>query len=156
TSKARRLGRLLTTRDELRRRVRAAVAASLSEGELFARLSDDGVLVSLRRSQINPDEVTGYAVALPSDVDASGRPGDFGASKVAPDLSLPKLRIRWGTARPGTDEKVRVSPAERATTLAEAAAMTRVAADEIARVAGSDPQAAQAMAQAAADTLTAI
>src|SRR5258708_32090448 len=67
TSKARRLGRALTTRDELRRRVRAAVAASLSEEEFFARLRDDGVLVKLRPSQTNPDEFTGYSVGLATD-----------------------------------------------------------------------------------------
>jgi hypothetical protein len=163
TSKARRLGRALTTRDELRRRVRAAVAASLSEEEFFARLGDDGVLVRLRPSLTNPDEITGYSVALPTDVDASGEPVYFGASKLAADLSLPKLRVRWGTgtpnarwAGPGVDEAVRVSPEQRAKALSDAAATTQAAAEEIRRVAATDPRAAQALAQAAADTLTAV
>jgi hypothetical protein len=162
TSKAVRLGRTLTTRDELRRRVRAVVAASLSEEEFFSRLADDGVLVKLRPSQINPDEFTGYSVALPSERDKTGVPVWFGASHLAADLSLPKLRIRWGTATPNrhggerADEAVRVSAAQRAQTLSQAAATVTAAADEIRRVAGSDPQAAQALAQAAADTLTAV
>jgi hypothetical protein len=163
TSKARRLGRALTTRDELRRRVRAAVAASLSEEEFFARLGDDGVLVRLRPSLTDPDEITGYSVALPADVDASGEPVYFGASKLAADLSLPKLRVRWGTGRPnarwagpGVDEAVRVSPEQRAKALSDAAATTQAAAEEIRRVAATDPRAAQALAQAAADTLTAV
>ena len=162
TSKARRLGRTLTTRDELRRRVRAVVAASLSEEEFFARLADDGVLVKLRPSQTNPDEFTGYSVALPAERDKAGEPVWFGASRLAADLSLPKLRIRWGTVTPTrqggerADDAVRVSAAQRAQTLSQAAATVTAAADEIRRVAGSDPHAAQALAQAAADTLTAV
>jgi MobA/VirD2-like, nuclease domain len=162
TSKAARLGRALTTRDELRRRVRAVVAASLSEEEFFARLADDGVLVKLRPSQTNPDEITGYAVGLPAERDKAGEPVWFSASHLAADLSLPKLRIRWGTATPHSGgrgaggETVRVSAAQRAQTLTQAAATVTAAADEIRRVAGSDPQAAQALAQAAADTLTGV
>jgi hypothetical protein len=162
TSKARRLGRALTTRDELRRRVRAAVAASLSEEEFFARLADDAVMVKLRPSQTNPNEFTGYSVALPAERDMAGEPVWFGASHLAADLSLPKVRIRWGTATPTrndggrVDEAVRVSPGQRAQTLSRAAATVTAAADEIRRVAASDPQTAQALAQAAADTLTAV
>jgi hypothetical protein len=164
TSKARRLGRALTTRDELRRRVRAGVAASLSEQELFARLRDDGVLVKLRPSQTNPEEFTGYSVGLPTERDKTGEPVWFGASHLAADLSLPKLRIRWGSATPAGQtspgpagsEPVRVSAAQRAQTLSRAAATVTAAAEEIRRVAGSHPQAAQALAQAAADTLTAV
>jgi hypothetical protein len=162
TSKAARLGRTLTTRDELRRRVRAVVAVSSSEEEFFARLADDGLVVKLRPSQTNPDETTGYSVGLPGERDKAGEPVWFGASHLAVDLSLPKLRIRWGTATPTrtgserVDEAVRVSAAQRVKTLSQAAATVTAAAYEIRRVAGSDPQAAQALAQAAADTLTAV
>jgi hypothetical protein len=162
TSKATRLGRTLTTRDELRRRVRAAVAVSLSEEEFFARLADDGLVVKLRPSQTNPDEFTGYSVGLPGERDKAGVPVWFGASHLAADLSLPKLRIRWGTATPTrtgserVDEAIRVSAAQRAQTLSQAAEAVTTAAEEIRRVAGIDPQAAQALAQAAADTLTAV
>jgi hypothetical protein len=154
TSKARRLGRALTTRDELRRRVRAVVAASLSEEEFFARLRDDGVLIKVRPSQLNPDEFTGYSVALAAERDKAGEPVWFGASHLAADLSLPRLRLRWGTAQPtrhgphrASDETARVSPAQRAQTLSRAAATVTAAAEEIRRVAGIDPQAAQALAQ---------
>jgi MobA/VirD2-like, nuclease domain len=163
TSKARRLGRTLTTRDDLRRRVRAAVAASLSEEEFFARLRDDGLLVKRRPSQSNPDEFTGYSVGLATERDKAGEPVWFGASRLAADLSMPKLRIRWGTATPTrhgqgrrADETARVSAAQRAQTLSQAAATVTAAADEMRRVADHDPQAAQALAQAAADSLTAV
>jgi hypothetical protein len=86
----------------------------------------------------------------------------FSASHLASDLSLPKLRVRWGTAtahpggRTGGGDTVRVSVAQRAQTLSQAAATVARAAGEIRRVAGIHPQAAQALAQAAADTLTAV
>ena len=161
TSKARRLGRVLTTRDELRRRVRSAVAASLSEREFFARLADDGVTVRLRPSTTNPGEFTGYSVALRTDRDKDGEPVWFSGGRLAADLTLPKLRLRWSTdgaraLRTGADEVVRVSPAERARVLSDAARTTSVVGEEIRRLAGTDPHAVQAMAQAAADTLTAV
>ena len=126
TSKARRLGRVLTTRDELRRRVRSAVAASLSEEEFFARLADDGVTVRLRPSTTNPGEVTGYSVALSTDRDKAGEPVWFSGGRLAADLTLPKLRLRWSSdgaraLRTVVDEVVRVSPAERARVLSDAA-----------------------------------
>ena len=43
----------------------------------------------------NPGEVTGYAVTLDGDVTAAGEPVWFGGGKLAPDLTLPKLRRRW-------------------------------------------------------------
>jgi hypothetical protein len=39
--------------------------------------------------------VTGYAVGLPGDAAASGDQIWYGGGKLAPDLSLPKLRRRW-------------------------------------------------------------
>jgi len=120
------------------------------------------VLLKLRPGQSNPDEFTGYSVGLPTERDKAGEPVWFGASHLAADLSLPKLRIRWGTAtetRHGSnraEETVRVSAAQRAQTLSQAATTVNAAADEIRRVANRDPQAAQALAQAAADTLTAV
>jgi hypothetical protein len=145
----------------LHRRVRAAVASSLSEEEFFARLADDGVKVRLRPSKTNPGEFTGFSVALSTDRDKDGEPVWFSGGKLAADLTLPKLRLRWSTdgapaSRTGSDEVVRVSPAERARVLSDAAQTAAMASDEICRLAGSDPGAAQAMAQAAADTLTAV
>jgi hypothetical protein len=58
-----------------------------------------------------------------------------------------------GGRRPLPDQ---ISPAQRAEALSRAAATVTAAADEIRGVAGSDPRAAQALAQAAADTLTAV
>jgi hypothetical protein len=80
--------------------VQAAAAVSLLEEEFFARLADDAVLVKLRPSQTNPNEYTGYSVALPAERGKASEPVWFGASHLAADLSLPKLRIRWATLTP--------------------------------------------------------
>ena len=59
-------------REVLRGKVRAALARANSFTEFSERLSLDGVLVRPRMSVLDPDEVTGYAVALrASAVDAA-------------------------------------------------------------------------------------
>ncbi len=162
TSKARRLGQQETTRDVLRRRVRAAAASATSAEEFFDRLRAAGVMVKLRESQQQPGEITGYAVALPKVHSAADRqPIYFSGGRLAPDLSLPKLRQRWGTPPPTSRARprryrVRVGRAERVQAMRDAGASARAAADEMRRNAGSDPAAAQAAAQAAADTLHAV
>jgi hypothetical protein len=160
THKANRLRRAHPTRDELRQRVRAAVVASTDEAEFFHRLADDGVTVKLRYSDINPTEVTGYSVGLIADTDNAGQPIWFGGSKLAPDLSLPKLRTRWGTSQHSapTDPAptVTLSTEQRTQVLAQAATGAATAAQTINRLAHVDPDGCQALAQAAADTLTAL
>ena len=49
----------------LRGRVTAAAEQARDEAGFFAQLRESGVLVRLRYSEINPGEVTGYAVAHP-------------------------------------------------------------------------------------------
>ena len=100
TEKASRLDKPAPARDLLRTEVQTAAAASRSDGEFFARLEGAGVKVRRRYSEIQPDQVTGYAVALPVELGgtstAAGEPIWFGGAKLAPDLSLPKLRAHWG------------------------------------------------------------
>jgi hypothetical protein len=157
--KARRQGRTRTARDELRQRVRTAVAGSASEGEFVARLRDAGLLVEFRESSINPGERTGYRVALPAYTTADGLPVWYSGGKLAADLSLPRLRRRWADPAATTGPAgatVRVSQAARAHAMAHAAAAVQAAAEEIRRIAHTDPAAAQAAAQAASDILTAV
>jgi len=156
-AKARRLGRRRTPRDELRARVRTALAASRSEQEFAARLRDVGVLVEFRYSVARPDERTGYKVALTEHTTAVGGPVWYSGGQLAADLTLPRLRRRWNHPDTGadTDASVRVSPAARAQALQDAAAQVRAAADEITATA-TDPAAGQPAAQAAADTLVAL
>ncbi len=55
---------------------------------------------SQRRSTVNPGEVTGYAVGLPKNTAKHGGIIWYGGSKLAADLTLPKLRRRWDRPQP--------------------------------------------------------
>jgi hypothetical protein len=102
--KAGRSGRPVPSRVQLRRLVEAAAAAARTEDEFFAGLAARGVTARLRYSTTRPGEVNGYAVGLRSDTTgAGGGPVWFSGGKLAPDLTLPRLRARWsgGPARPG-------------------------------------------------------
>ncbi len=101
TEKAARNGQAEPLRVTLHRHVAAAAAGARSEPEFLAALARRGVQVRLRHSEHTPDEVTGYAVTLPSARTAAGRPVWFGGGKLAPDLTLPKLRARWPAPAPG-------------------------------------------------------
>ncbi|MDG4784898.1 relaxase [Micromonospora sp. WMMD1102] len=100
-NKSHRQGRPEIPRDRLRREVRAAAAAASDENDFVDRLQTAGVLVRLRHSTINPDEVTGYAVGLPDHHTSSGDTVWYGGGRLAPDLTLPQLRRRWDSG-PGT------------------------------------------------------
>jgi len=85
-------------REVLRGRVRAALAGSQDWDEFADRLRRSGVQVRKRYGTRNPDEVTGYAVALLPRGIGSGSDEQaiwFGGGKLAADLSLPQLRARW-------------------------------------------------------------
>ncbi|WP_152563818.1 relaxase/mobilization nuclease domain-containing protein [Actinomadura welshii] len=101
TEKAVRVGRAESARGMLRRHVAVAAAGARTEAEFFAVLEAEGVLVRKRHSTRFAGQVTGYAVALADDADASGRPVWFGGGKLAADLTLPKLRRRWGAEEVG-------------------------------------------------------
>lgn len=101
-----------------------------------------------RESQLIPGQVTGYAVGHPGDNDIVGRQVWFGGSKLAPDLSLPKIEARWAAAAvevsnlPRTGARVRAeerngafSHVDRTARLADCPAMDRArpsSPDEIA------------------------
>ncbi|MET8042563.1 relaxase [Micromonospora sp. NPDC005215] len=154
-SKARRTGRAQTPRDELRRRVRTAVAAAGSQEEFFARLREAGILVRLRHSRTDPREITGYAVALPGARTAGGQPVYFGGGRLAPDMTLPKLRLRWDTPTL-LPTKPTAGRGERVDAMRQAAKVVTAAADDIRRNAHAAPGRAQATAVAAADLLTSL
>ena len=117
--KAARAGRPEPARVTLRRHVAAAAARTRSEPEFFAELGRRGVQVRLRHSTQHPAEVTGYAVALPGNLTAAGELIWYGGGKLAPDLTLPKLRRRWAPAghqgpRPRARARAPRAPAARA------------------------------------------
>ncbi|THA83158.1 relaxase/mobilization nuclease domain-containing protein [Streptomyces sp. A0592] len=95
--KAKRQGRDRTAREELRETVRRAAAGTASETEFFDRLASAGLLI--RRRTAPSGDTLGYTVALPEDRNKDGAPVFYSGSKLAPDLSLPRIRERWtGTA----------------------------------------------------------
>jgi hypothetical protein len=94
--KAGRRGAREPVRTWLAREVRTAAAGSTSREEfeqILLRRRD--VVIGWRESQRNPGEVTGFKVGRVGDIDAQGHQVWFSGSKLAPDLSLPKLNDRW-------------------------------------------------------------
>ncbi|MHA7961266.1 relaxase/mobilization nuclease domain-containing protein [Streptomyces sp. L500] len=94
--KARRTGHRLTARERLRATIRTVASAATAEEEFLAMLSGSGVLVEAQR--FPSGDLRGYKVALPDDTNASGEPIWFSGSKLAPDLSLPRIRERLNAA----------------------------------------------------------
>jgi hypothetical protein len=147
-------------REVLRRRVRVAAAGATDLPDFFARLRSGGVLVKERRSQRDPDQVTGYAVALP----AHGEPVWFGGGKLAPDLSLPRLQDRWVSSSPRMNPRLTqgdgeqtspLSASDRGRLLAQAQRAAEQAAEHIRRH-GGDPAAVADATWASADLFAAV
>ncbi|WP_406731334.1 relaxase/mobilization nuclease domain-containing protein [Streptomyces sp. NBC_01794] len=91
--KAHRAGQQQTARERLRTTVRTAVSAAASTEEFLGILSGtEGVLVEVQH--FPSGDVRGYKVALEGDTNTAGEPIWFSGSKLAPDLSLPKIQER--------------------------------------------------------------
>ncbi|MFD5372097.1 relaxase/mobilization nuclease domain-containing protein [Streptomyces sp. NPDC127103] len=97
--KAKRKGLDEPPRITLQGKVRQAAATAGSDDEFFAAIQRAGIRLNKRTA---PDgAVTGYSVALPGDRTGAGRAMWFSGSRLAPDLSLPRVRERW-TGVPAT------------------------------------------------------
>ncbi|MFE9826435.1 relaxase/mobilization nuclease domain-containing protein [Streptomyces sp. NPDC005791] len=128
--KAERTGRPEPSRQTLREAVRQALAGADDEKEFFTRLREAGLRVKVRHAPSG--DALGYNVALPGDRNRHGEPVWYPGSKLSPDLSLPKIRLRLadGTAEqavpPAADGRADWSPPARerrsATGIAERAA----------------------------------
>ncbi|MEW1722062.1 relaxase/mobilization nuclease domain-containing protein [Streptomyces sp. NPDC093109] len=90
--KAERTGRPETSRETLREAVRQALAGADDEKEFFTRLREAGLRVKVRYAPSG--DALGYNVALSGDRNRHGEPVWYPGSKLAPDLSLPKIRQR--------------------------------------------------------------
>ncbi|MFE7658924.1 relaxase/mobilization nuclease domain-containing protein [Streptomyces bottropensis] len=118
--KAERRGLSEAPRVTLQRTVREAAAAATSDADFFERLAAAGVRVKQR---IAPDgNLTGYSVAVPGDRNPQQNPIWFSGAKLAPDLSLPRVRERWAGPVPAP----RAAPAE----------MWRIAEEKVREAAG--------------------
>ncbi|WP_331719462.1 relaxase/mobilization nuclease domain-containing protein [Streptomyces sp. NBC_01174] len=97
--KANRNGRDEPPRTTLQGKVRQAASTATSEDAFFTAIQRAGIRLNKRTA---PDgSVTGYSVALPGDRTGAGRAVWFSGSRLAPDLSLPRVRERW-TGTPAT------------------------------------------------------
>jgi hypothetical protein len=134
----------------LRARIADAAQEAQNEGEFFARLRRSGVLVRLRFSETDPGEVTGYAVTLTGHVSGNGTPRWYGGGRLAPGLTLPQLRRRWARQTQGPPGTFRFTIPEREQLYRHAGRQAAMAAEQIRRSAGNDPNAAADAAWAAA------
>ncbi len=83
----------------LRNVVTGVAEQARDEAGFFARLREAGVLVRLRFIETSPGQVTGYAVGLPSHDGGDGQLLWYGSGRLPAELTLPRLRRRWGPAR---------------------------------------------------------
>jgi hypothetical protein len=169
--KAARLGRPEPARDVLRRQVREAAGRASSSLGFLDELRGAGLLVRERLSPGTGD-LTGYSVALAGgDRDSAGEPIFYGGGRLASDLTLPKVRARFGeavadrplraAADPGTPPRGRataVGPAPRlsAPEREQVWQQAQYAAEQATRVISGhaqDPAAAADAAWAASDFL---
>ena len=95
----------MPARVELRRAAQQAAVAASDVEEFVAYLQDRGYLVGLRRAPSG--DLLGYKLARPGDVTAAGEPVFYSGSKLAPDLSLPRLQQRWASTPPGRQRRHR-------------------------------------------------
>lgn len=156
--KADRAGKPETSRAWLRRVARIAAVRARDPEAYFEALRELGALVDVREHP--PGQPVGYAVAVPDDVNAAGRPVWFSGRALGRDLSLPQLRERWASAPtppdpipPAPTERSRVGRVERDTAVAEAVSAIEHAT---AAVAAGEPDAADAVIHATEDMLNAV
>ncbi|MFE3788911.1 relaxase/mobilization nuclease domain-containing protein [Streptomyces goshikiensis] len=96
--KAERLGWEQTSRAWLQDRIRAAIPHASSAEELLTYLQADGIAVKPRRGPSG--DLLGYAVGRPGDLNKDGEQIFHSGGKIAPDLTLPKLKARLETTAP--------------------------------------------------------
>ncbi|WP_329177646.1 relaxase/mobilization nuclease domain-containing protein [Streptomyces sp. NBC_01477] len=119
--KADRRGLDRPARDQLRDAVRRALAGASAEEEFFRRLNAQGVRITKRVAPSG--DVTGFTVALPGDRNREGKPIWFSGSKLAPDLSLPRIRQRLAAGDIPSEGITEPARARRAATTAAADAL---------------------------------
>lgn len=90
--KASRLGWEQTSRAWLQDRIRAAIPHAATAEELLAYLEAGDVMVKPRRGPSG--DLLGYSVGRPGDLNSHGEQIYHPGGKIAPDLTLPKLKAR--------------------------------------------------------------
>ncbi|MGW3866979.1 relaxase/mobilization nuclease domain-containing protein [Streptomyces sp. NPDC005047] len=106
--KAERQGRERTAREELREAVRRAVSGARSDEEFFDQLAAAGLLI--RKRAAPSGDLLGYKVALPDDLNKDGEPVFYPGARLAPDLSLPRIRERWSADASDSRQEAAIRP----------------------------------------------
>ncbi|MEV6941149.1 relaxase/mobilization nuclease domain-containing protein [Streptomyces sp. NPDC051172] len=96
--KAERLGWDQTSREWLQDRIRAAIPHATNAEEFIAYLEASGVEVQARRGPSG--DLLGYAAGRPGDVNEAGEQIFHPGGKIAPDLTLPKIKARLESSPP--------------------------------------------------------
>ncbi|SNS66005.1 hypothetical protein [Actinomadura mexicana] len=138
----------------LRTTVRRAADEARTTAEFLDRLQDSGLLVKARYSQYLPPQITGYAVAFPTD-HGDEEPTWHAGSRLADDLSLTRLQQRWTSPATGPaptiDDDLTVE--ERQAFYDDAARAAAHATAHLRRDLATNPHAAQDACWAASDAL---
>ncbi|MFG2739187.1 relaxase/mobilization nuclease domain-containing protein [Streptomyces chartreusis] len=96
--KAERLGWEQPSREWLQDRIRAAIPHVTNAEEFIAYLEADGIEVKARRGPSG--DLLGYAVGRPGDLNEKSEQIFHSGGKIAPDLSLPKIKARLESGWP--------------------------------------------------------
>ncbi|MGW3800778.1 relaxase/mobilization nuclease domain-containing protein [Streptomyces sp. 2R] len=110
-AKAERQGQTMTSRQWLRERAYAVAAAEHTEADYFTVLQSLGIKVKTRLGPETGD-VIGYSLAAPGDTNSAGEPVWYGGSKLAPDLSINRLRERLPEQEVADRPRFAADPAE--------------------------------------------
>jgi len=140
-------------RGTLRTLVTRAAEQATGQAGFFAGLREAGLLVRLRFSESDPEQVTGYAVTLPGHTGPDGTLLWYGGGRLAARLTLPRLRQRWHRGSAERSGAAQFTAPERDAVYQHAAHQAAAATEHIRRCAMSEPGAAADAAWAAADTL---
>ncbi|MEV0962841.1 mobilization protein [Streptomyces sp. NPDC049910] len=154
-AKAERTGRTEPPRETLREHVRQALAGAADEDEFFRRLTEAGLRLEKRVAPSG--DILGYKVALPGDRNRDGEPIWFPGSRLAPDLSLPRIRQRLADGPPEDEPTTVTGPAPRAARPAGARRdATHVAEQAVTVLAGDDDAAGAAQLVGVGELLDAV
>ena len=139
----------------LRATVAQAAEHATNEAEFFTRLRASGLLVRERFSEVNPGEVTGYAVTLPGCTGPDGTPRWFGAGHLHAALTRPRLRQSWARGYGGAERSgaTRFTGPERTEIYRHAARQAATAAEHLRHCTATDPAQGADTAWAVADAL---
>ena len=125
----------------LRATVAQAAGHATNEAGFFTRLRGSGLLVRERFSEVNPGEVTGYAVTLPGCTGPDGTPRWSGGGRLHGALTLPRLRESWARGYGGAERSAasRFTGPERTEIYHHAARQAGIAAEHLRHCTATGP-----------------